>query len=129
MLLLRLILILLICYIAISALKSLLKGGKSKLSTRQKSTAEGEEMVFDPQCHSYVPKSAGVSNVRAIFLQPGMRADLFIPLELARFFPAAPSKPPLDMTKTISPERASRATCEAISAAPAMTRARGSSKG
>jgi len=34
MLLLRLILILLICYIAISALKSLLKGGKSKLSTR-----------------------------------------------------------------------------------------------
>ncbi len=61
MLLLRLILILLICYIAISALKSLLKGGKGKLSTRQKSTAEGEEMVFDPQCHSYVPKSEALA--------------------------------------------------------------------
>ena len=61
MLLLRLILILLICYIAISALKTLLKGGKSKLSTRKKPTAEGEEMVFDPQCRSYVPKSAALA--------------------------------------------------------------------
>jgi hypothetical protein len=61
MLLLRLILILLICYVAISALKSLLKGGKSKLSNRQKSTAEGEEMVFDPQCRSYVPKSEALA--------------------------------------------------------------------
>jgi hypothetical protein len=59
--LLRLILIFLIAYIAISALKSLLKGGKSKLSTRQKSTAEGEEMVFDPQCRSYVPKSEALA--------------------------------------------------------------------
>jgi len=55
--LLRLILILVICYIAISALKSLRRGGKSKLSTRQKSSVEAEEMVFDPQCRSYVPKS------------------------------------------------------------------------
>jgi hypothetical protein len=61
MLLLRLILIFLIAYIAISALKSLLKGGKSKLSTRQKSPVDGEEMVFDPQCRSYVPKSEALA--------------------------------------------------------------------
>ena len=45
-------------------------------------------MVFDPQCQSYVPKSAALAISGEVFLQPGMRADLFIPLEPARFSPA-----------------------------------------
>ena len=74
MLLLRLILILLICYIAISALKSLLKGGKGKLSTRQKSTAEGEEMVFDPQ---QCPGNIFAARNARVFIYPARACKIF----------------------------------------------------
>ena len=60
MLLLRLLLILLICWVVLAALKSLLAGRMNKTSGSRKSRADGEEMVLDPQCHSYVPRSAEV---------------------------------------------------------------------
>ena len=60
MLLLRLFLILLICWIVLAALKSLLAARKDKTTGSRKSRADGEEMVLDPQCHSYVPRSAAV---------------------------------------------------------------------
>jgi len=60
MLLLRLFLILLICWVVLAALKSLLGGRKDKFSGSHKFGADGEEMVLDPQCHSYVPRSAAV---------------------------------------------------------------------
>ena len=38
-------------------------------------------MVLDPQCQSYVPKSAAVAQPGQVFLQRGMRAALSNPLE------------------------------------------------
>ncbi|MGH7797496.1 MAG: PP0621 family protein [Candidatus Binatia bacterium] len=60
MLLLRLILLFLICYVLITVLRSLIGRGKGDVSSRIKSNPDGEEMVLDPQCHSYVPKSDAV---------------------------------------------------------------------
>jgi hypothetical protein len=61
MLLLRLILIFLICYILITVVRSLIGRGKDAVSNRVKANLDGEEMVLDPQCHSYVPKSDAIT--------------------------------------------------------------------
>jgi len=57
MFLLRLLLLFLIFYILISALKSVLSGGKGRSSPANQL---GESMVLDPQCQTYVPKSDAV---------------------------------------------------------------------
>jgi Prokaryotic metallothionein len=61
MLLLRLIVIFLILYIVLSVVKSALIGGRGKSGRRKfGSEREEEEMVLDPECQSYVPKSEAV---------------------------------------------------------------------
>lgn len=55
--LLRLVVTFAIFYILLSLLKSVVVRAKGKSSTQVNSKAEGEEMVFDPQCQSYIPKS------------------------------------------------------------------------
>lgn len=61
MLLLRLILLFLICYILIVVVRSLIGRGKGAVSNRTKANLDGEEMVLDPQCHSYIPKSDAIT--------------------------------------------------------------------
>lgn len=56
MTLLRLIVVFIIIYIVYSALKPLLRGG-AKADNRAQL---GEQMVLDPQCQTYVPKSEAV---------------------------------------------------------------------
>ena len=58
--LLRFIVILFIGYVVLSALKSLIRSNPSKPSGRAESTEPGVDMVFDPQCRSYVPKSDAI---------------------------------------------------------------------
>ena len=59
--LLRLIVIFIIAYVVLSALKSLIRSVPAKPSRRAESTDPSEEeMVFDPQCRSYVPKSDAI---------------------------------------------------------------------
>lgn len=58
--LLRFIFILIIGYVVLSALKSLIRRGPAKPSGRTEPNDPGEEMVFDPQCRSYVPKSDAI---------------------------------------------------------------------
>ena len=58
--LLRLLLFLLLCYLVFAALKALARGRKTKPTRRQANNRDGEEMVLDPQCHSYVAKSDAV---------------------------------------------------------------------
>lgn len=59
--LLRLIVFLIVAYIVWSALKSMIRKGQRKPSSRAKSAEQGEEMVLDPQCRSYVPKSDAIA--------------------------------------------------------------------
>jgi uncharacterized protein len=54
MILLRLITLFVIFYVVFTALKSRFLGGRSKPAQR---SDEGEPMVLDPQCQTYVPKS------------------------------------------------------------------------
>jgi hypothetical protein len=63
MLPLRLILIFLIFYIILSVVKSAFNSGKPKSSKRREFDRgrDEEEMVLDPQCHSYVPKSDAIA--------------------------------------------------------------------
>ena len=61
MLLLRLVLIFLIVYVVISAMRSIVSAPKTRSPGRKKFTAETEEMVFDPQCQSYVPKTSAIA--------------------------------------------------------------------
>lgn len=61
MLLLRLILLFLICYILIAVVRSLMGRGNGAVSNRTQSNLDGEEMVLDPQCHSYIPKSDAIT--------------------------------------------------------------------
>ena len=61
MVLLRLILLFLICYILIAVVRSLMGRGKGAVSNRTQSNLDGEEMVLDPQCHSYIPKSDAIT--------------------------------------------------------------------
>ena len=66
MILFRLIIIFLICYIVITALKSIFSQSRIRSADRKNFSEDSEEMVFDPQCRSYVPKSdAIVSEVTA----------------------------------------------------------------
>ncbi|HWP24642.1 MAG TPA: PP0621 family protein [Candidatus Binatia bacterium] len=58
--LLRLLFFLLICWMIWSALRAFVRGLRQKPPHRNERRADGEEMVLDPQCHSYVPKSAAV---------------------------------------------------------------------
>jgi hypothetical protein len=58
--LLRLILFLIIFWVVLSAIRSLLGGRKKKASRPERLRTDGEEMVLDPQCHSYIPKSAAL---------------------------------------------------------------------
>jgi hypothetical protein len=61
MLLLRLIVLFLICCVVITLLRSLIGRGKGAASSRLKSKPDGEEMVLDPQCQSYIPKSIAIA--------------------------------------------------------------------
>jgi hypothetical protein len=54
-LLLRLLFLFLIVFILFFALKAYLAGRKS-VNRRGSQAPDGEEMVLDPQCQSYVPK-------------------------------------------------------------------------
>jgi hypothetical protein len=67
MLVLRLIVFFLLCYVAFTALKGILRRGKDDLSGKLKSDPAGEDMVLDPQCHSYVPKSNAVAQAGRYF--------------------------------------------------------------
>jgi uncharacterized protein len=64
MLALRLLLLFVICYIVILALKSLTAGNKAKSDDAVKI---GEQMVLDPQCQTYVPKSDAVARQGKFF--------------------------------------------------------------
>jgi len=55
--LLRLALLAILIYIVYSALKPLLRGDKKAAQPEQL----GEQMVLDPQCQTYVPRSAAVA--------------------------------------------------------------------
>ncbi|MGE5215564.1 MAG: PP0621 family protein [Chloroflexota bacterium] len=59
--LLRLVVIFAVLYVLLSVLKSVVAGAKGKSSTQVQSKAEAEEMVFDPQCQSYIPKSGALT--------------------------------------------------------------------
>jgi hypothetical protein len=58
-LLLRLLFLFLIIFILFFAVKAYLAGRKS-VSRRGSEAPDGEEMVLDPQCQSYVPKREAV---------------------------------------------------------------------
>lgn len=61
MLLLRLIAIFLICYALIKLCRALIGSSKGADAHSLDAKSDGEEMVFDPQCRSYVPKSDAVA--------------------------------------------------------------------
>ncbi len=68
MILLRLLIILLICYIVITALKSIATPRGSRSADRKKKfTGESEDMVLDPQCQSYIPKAGAVAESGKFF--------------------------------------------------------------
>ena len=58
-LLLRLLFIVLIVYILIRAIKAYLAGTRSA-KRRRSATPEGEEMILDPQCQTYVLKKDAI---------------------------------------------------------------------
>ena len=64
MLLLRLLLLFVICYIVFLALKSLIVGKKAKAGDASRL---GEPMVLDPQCQTYVPRSDAVARAGKFF--------------------------------------------------------------
>jgi hypothetical protein len=60
-LLLRFLFFLLLGYMIVSALRAYLRGRKAGPSSRRHSAVkDAEEMVFDPQCQSYVPKGEAI---------------------------------------------------------------------
>lgn len=59
--LLRLLLFFLICYIISKTLRSIGGSRRGGLSSKAESDLRGEEMVLDPQCQSYIPKSDAVA--------------------------------------------------------------------
>ena len=68
MILLRLLILLLICYIVITALKSILTSRGTRSADRNKKfTEESEDMVLDPQCQSYIPKTTAVAESGKFF--------------------------------------------------------------
>ena len=68
MILLRLLIFLLICYIVITALKSIVTPRGTRSAGRNKKfTEESEDMVLDPQCQSYIPKASAVTESGKFF--------------------------------------------------------------
>jgi hypothetical protein len=63
MTLLRLVFFFIIIYIIYSALKPLLRGSRKPAHPAQ----QGEEMVLDPQCQTYVPISEAVTRQGKFF--------------------------------------------------------------
>jgi len=61
MLLLRLVVVFFIFYVIFAALRSIVSRGKTAGSGKLQSEPDGEDMVLDPQCQSYVPKSNAVA--------------------------------------------------------------------
>jgi hypothetical protein len=61
MFLLRLLALFLLGYVAFAALRSIVRRGKAGMSGKLNSDSNGEDMVLDPQCQSYVPKSNAVA--------------------------------------------------------------------
>jgi hypothetical protein len=55
--LLRLLVFVVLAWILIAALRAYFIGRKGSARKANFATSKGEEMVFDPQCQSYVPKS------------------------------------------------------------------------
>lgn len=64
MLLLRLLLFFVICYIVFLAVKSLIARKRAKAGD---ASQLGEQMVLDPQCQTYVPKSEAVARAGKFF--------------------------------------------------------------
>jgi uncharacterized protein len=62
--LLRLLLLFLIVYILFAALKSFIQGRRANTSGENQL---GEAMVLDPQCQTYVPKSAAIEREGKFF--------------------------------------------------------------
>jgi uncharacterized protein len=62
--LLRLLLLFLIVYILFTALKSFIQGRRANTSGKNQL---GEAMVLDPQCQTYVPKSAAIEREGKFF--------------------------------------------------------------
>lgn len=67
MILFRLIIIFLICYLLIAALKSFFRPSKIRSASRKKFAEDSEDMVLDPQCQSYVPKASAVAESGKFF--------------------------------------------------------------
>jgi hypothetical protein len=61
MFLLRLLILFLLGYLAFVALRSIARRGKDRMSGRLNAESSGEDMVLDPQCQSYIPKSNAVA--------------------------------------------------------------------
>ncbi len=57
----RLILFLLIVYVIYSLLKAYVSTRKIKSGRPEQGLGEEEEMVFDPQCQSYLPKKDAIA--------------------------------------------------------------------
>jgi hypothetical protein len=61
MLLLRLLILLVFCCAVIVALRSIARRRKNGASRNLDAQSNGEDMVLDPQCQSYIPKSNAVA--------------------------------------------------------------------
>jgi hypothetical protein len=61
MFLLRLLILFLLCYVAFAALRSMIRRGKDGISGKLNPDTKGEDMVLDPQCQAYIPKSNAVA--------------------------------------------------------------------
>jgi hypothetical protein len=57
--LIRLVVVFVIFYVLFAVLRSVVRG-KLRAAGRLKSESRAEDMVFDPQCKSYVPRSDAV---------------------------------------------------------------------
>lgn len=68
--LLRLLLIFLICYLIFKTLRSIAGSGRDATSSKLKPDPGGEEMVLDPQCQSYIPKSDAIGVSGRYFCSP-----------------------------------------------------------
>lgn len=66
MVLIRLAVVFLIFYVIFTAIRSIVRS-KSGASGRLKPERAGEDMVFDPQCQSYIPRSDAVAQSGRFF--------------------------------------------------------------
>lgn len=61
MLLLRLVVVFLLFYVIFAVLRSIMSRGRTADSSKLRPEPGGEDMVLDPQCQSYIPKSDAVT--------------------------------------------------------------------